>query len=59
MQVFRIVKVAGQKNFFKNLLAVQQRSFGNWIPDGKERNDYKHKDFVPYDYEGHDLSWDR
>ena len=36
----------------------QSRMFGNWIPDGKERNDYEHKDFVPFKYDEHGKCWD-
>ena len=35
-----------------------RRFFGGWIADGKERNDYEHKDFVPFDYDKHGKKWD-
>lgn len=43
---------------FHQKLLQSQRTFGNWIPDGRERNDYEHKDFVPFNYKGHGTSWD-
>lgn len=32
-----------------NMLRLRSAAF-SWIPDGKERNDYQHKEFVPFDY---------
>jgi len=29
-----------------------------WIPDGQERNDYEHTEFVPFNYDKHGLTWD-
>lgn len=36
---------------------VPGRQF-SWIPDGKERNDYLHKDHVPFTYNKHGKQWD-
>lgn len=37
---------------------LSARGFGQWIPDGKERNDYQHKEFTPFHYNGHCEQWD-
>ena len=45
-------------NQVKRLTRVLPRAQFSWIPDGKERNDYQHKEFVPFDYQKHGKYWD-
>jgi hypothetical protein len=55
--MFTLTKLNNLK-LSRSLSYLGKRQF-SWIPDGKERNDYQHKDFVPFNYDCHGKLWDK